>query len=116
VLNPCDFKDWSDPKFSGRAKQVIQNLVAMNGSVSKLLVHFHAQWDEMLDYRQHARQQIRELKATASDLRSCSFRMPGGGGGDSGEVKGKGGFRMSACGGEKRKGRIILSFTCVLNP
>jgi hypothetical protein len=32
VLNPCDFKHWIDPEFSGRAKQVIQDLVAMNGS------------------------------------------------------------------------------------
>jgi hypothetical protein len=67
VLNPCDFKHWIDPDFSGRAKEVIQDLVAMNGSVSELLVHFHGQWDEMLDHGQHARQEIRELKATVSD-------------------------------------------------
>jgi hypothetical protein len=79
VLNPCDFKHWIDPEFSGRAKQVIQDLVAMNGSLSELLVHFHGQWDEMLDHRQHARQEIREQKATVSDhiiLFHCNLLWP----------------------------------------
>jgi hypothetical protein len=54
--------DWRE--FSRRAKQVIRTWRSWMDSCSEMLVHFHRQWDEMLDYRQRACQEIRELKAT----------------------------------------------------
>lgn len=71
VNNPCDFKYWIDPQFSGRANRVIQDLVSMNGSLSELLQHFHGQWDELLGSRQEARQECHKLKTICSEQLSC---------------------------------------------
>ena len=69
VENPCDFKYWIDPEFSGRANRVIQDMVSMNASLSQILRHFHGQWDELLGSRQEARQENHKLKAIVSEQR-----------------------------------------------
>jgi len=71
VEQPCEFKYWIDQEFSGRARRVIEDLVSMRQSMTKLFVNSSEQWDAMYAQRQGARKEIRELKSTISEQRSC---------------------------------------------
>jgi len=71
VEQPCEFKYWIDQEFSGRARRVIEDLVSMRQSMTELFVNSSEQWDAMYAQRQGARKEIRELKSTISEQRSC---------------------------------------------